>query len=150
MFRRFLVSIFVVVLTAIGTVAPPPNSTIFPTVNIAEASVAKAIVPDYARGPHTASRGLTFNTGDLFPPEYKFGAFVGQHGSWNRIPRSGCKVIFVPFKAGQPDGRPVDILSGFISADDKARGRPVGVSIDRAGALLVADDVGNTIWRVTP
>ncbi|CAN7417809.1 PQQ-dependent sugar dehydrogenase [Rhizobium sp. LjRoot254] len=112
--------------------------------------VAKAIVPDYALGPHTASLGLTFNTGDLFPPEYKNGAFVGQHGSWNRVPRSGYKVIFVPFKAGKPDGRPVDILTGFIGPDDKARGRPVGVAIDKAGALLVADDVGNIIWRVTP
>jgi glucose/arabinose dehydrogenase len=112
--------------------------------------VAKAIVPDYALGPHTASLGLTFNTGDLFPPEYKNGAFIGQHGSWNRVPRSGYKVIFVPFKAGKPDGRPMDILTGFIGPDDKARGRPVGVAIDKAGALLVADDVGNIVWRVSP
>lgn len=112
--------------------------------------VAKAIVPDYALGPHTASLGLTFYTGDLFPPEFKNGAFVGQHGSWNRRPRSGYKVIFVPFKDGKPAGRPVDILTGFIGPDDKARGRPVGVAIDKAGALLVADDVGNIVWRVTP
>jgi glucose/arabinose dehydrogenase len=112
--------------------------------------VAKAIVPDYALGPHTASLGLTFYTGDLFPPEYKNGAFVGQHGSWNRVPRSGYKVIFVPFKAGKPAGRPIDILTGFIGPNDKARGRPVGVAMDKAGALLVADDVGNVVWRVTP
>jgi glucose/arabinose dehydrogenase len=112
--------------------------------------VAKAIVPDYALGPHTASLGLTFYTGNLFAAEYRNGAFVGQHGSWNRIPRSGYKVIFVPFKGGKPAGKPLDILTGFIGPDDKARGRPVGVAIDRAGALLVADDVGNIIWRVTP
>ena len=112
--------------------------------------VAKAIVPDYALGPHTASLGLTFNTGDLFGPEMKNGAFVGQHGSWNRKPRSGYKVIFVPFSAGQPSGPPQDILTGFLSAEDKAFGRPVGVAIARDGALLVADDVGNRIWRVVP
>ncbi len=112
--------------------------------------VAKAIVPDYALGPHTASLGLTFNTGDLFGPQFKNGAFVGQHGSWNRMPRSGYKVIFVPFSAGKPAGPPQDILTGFLSADDKALGRPVGVAIDRSGALLVADDVGNKIWRVVP
>ena len=112
--------------------------------------VATAIPPDYALGPHTASLGLTFNQGDLFGPAYKNGAFVGQHGSWNRKPRSGYKVIFVPFAGGKPSGRPQDILTGFLSADDKALGRPVGVAIDRAGALLVADDVGNRIWRVVP
>jgi glucose/arabinose dehydrogenase len=112
--------------------------------------VEKAIVPDYALGPHTASLGLTFNTGDLFGPEMKNGAFVGQHGSWNRMPRSGYKVIFVPFSAGRPSGPPQDILTGFLSADDKALGRPVGVAIARNGALLVADDVGNKIWRVSP
>ncbi len=107
-------------------------------------------MPDYALGPHTASLGLTFNTGDLFGPEMKNGAFVGQHGSWNRMPRSGYKVIFVPFSGGKPSGPPQDILTGFLSADDKALGRPVGVAIDRGGALLVADDVGNRIWRVAP
>ena len=112
--------------------------------------VARAIVPDYALGPHTASLGLAFNTGTLFGPTYKNGAFVGQHGSWNRIPRSGYKVIFVPFTSGKPSGPPQDILTGFLSVDDKALGRPVGVAIDRAGALLVADDVGNKIWRVVP
>lgn len=112
--------------------------------------VAKAIVPDYALGPHTASLGLTFNTSNLFGADYVGGAFVGQHGSWNRKPRSGYKVIFVPFSDGKPSGAPKDILTGFISSDDKALGRPVGVAIDIKGALLVADDVGNVIWRVSP
>lgn len=112
--------------------------------------VAKAIVPDYALGAHTASLGLTFNTSNLFGIDYVGGAFVGQHGSWNRNPRSGYKVIFVPFTDGKPSGPPRDILTGFIGADDKALGRPVGVAIDIKGALLVADDVGNVIWRVSP
>lgn len=112
--------------------------------------VARAIKPDYALGPHTASLGLTFNTGELFGSEMKNGAFVGQHGSWNRIPRSGYKVIFVPFTNGEPSGPPRDILTGFLTDDNKALGRPVGVAIDQGGALLVADDVGNKIWRVVP
>lgn len=112
--------------------------------------VEQAIVPDYALGAHTASLGLTFNTGELFGPDWRNGAFVGQHGSWNRKPRSGYKVIFVPFAGGMPNGAPRDVLTGFIGPDDTARGRPVGVAIDRAGALLVADDVGNAVWRVTP
>jgi glucose/arabinose dehydrogenase len=112
--------------------------------------VAKAIAPDYALGAHTASLGLTFNTGNLFPPEMAGGAFVGQHGSWNRKPRAGYKVIFVPFANGKPSGKPQDILTGFLNDQGEARGRPVGVRIDKQGALLVADDVGNTVWRVTP
>ncbi|WP_458756204.1 PQQ-dependent sugar dehydrogenase [Afipia sp. TerB] len=112
--------------------------------------VAKAIVPDYALGPHTASLGLTFNTGKLFPADMEGGAFVGQHGSWNRNPLSGYKVIFVPFKDGKPSGPPRDVLTGFLNENGEAQGRPVGVRIDRQGALLVADDVGNTIWRITP
>jgi glucose/arabinose dehydrogenase len=112
--------------------------------------VAKAIVPDYALGAHTASLGLTFNTGNLFPPSFAGGAFIGQHGSWNRKPRNGYKVIFVPFTDGKPSGKPQDILTGFLDNDGNARGRPVGVKIDKQGALLVADDVGNTVWRVTP
>lgn len=112
--------------------------------------VARAIKPDYALGPHTASLGLTFNQGDLFGPAFKNGAFVGQHGSWNRKPRSGYKVIFVPFTGGKPSGPPQDILTGFLGPDDTAYGRPVGVAIDGKGALLVADDVGNKIWRVIP
>jgi glucose/arabinose dehydrogenase len=112
--------------------------------------VAKAIAPDYALGAHTASLGLAFNTGNLFPPEMANGAFIGQHGSWNRKPRSGYKVIFVPFANGAPSGKPQDVLTGFLSADGEAQGRPVGVAIDKKGALLVADDVVNAIWRVTP
>jgi glucose/arabinose dehydrogenase len=109
--------------------------------------VAKAIKPDYALGPHTASLGLTFSDGARLGPTFANGAFVGQHGSWNRKPRSGYKVIFVPFRGGRPAGQPIDVLTGFLS-EDKALGRPVGVAIARDGALLVADDVGNTIWRV--
>ena len=112
--------------------------------------VAKAIVPDYALGNHTASLGLTFGEGTLLPERYRNGAFVGQHGSWNRNPRSGYKVIFVPFAEGRPVGPPLDVLTDFVNADGEALGRPVGVAIDRRGALLVADDVGNNIWRVTP
>jgi glucose/arabinose dehydrogenase len=112
--------------------------------------VAKAIVPDYALGAHTASLGLTFNTGNLFPEAMAGGAFVGQHGSWNRKPRAGYKVIFVPFKDGKPAGKPQDVLTGFLNDSGEAQGRPVGVRIDKRGALLVADDVGNTVWRVTP
>ncbi len=112
--------------------------------------VAKAIVPDYALGPHTASLGLTFYDGTLLPARYRGGAFVGQHGSWNRRPLSGYKVIFVPFENGKPAGQPENILTGFLSEDGRAHGRPVGVAVDGSGALLVADDVGNVVWRVTP
>ncbi|KAF0865336.1 sorbosone dehydrogenase family protein [Pseudomonas sp. LD120] len=111
--------------------------------------VAKAIAPDYAVGPHTASLGLTFAEGSKLPEPFTEGAFIGQHGSWNRNPHSGYKVIFVPFNAGKPQGQPIDVLSGFLNADEKAQGRPVGVVIDRQGNLLVADDVGNKIWRVS-
>jgi glucose/arabinose dehydrogenase len=112
--------------------------------------VGKAIKPDYALGSHTASLGLTFYQRKLFPERYASGAFVGQHGSWNRRPPSGYKVIFVPFADGRPTGPAEDFLTGFLDADGKALGRPVGVAVDRTGALLVADDVGNKIWRVTP
>jgi glucose/arabinose dehydrogenase len=112
--------------------------------------VAKAIAPDYALGAHTASLGLTFNTGNLFPSDMAGGAFVGQHGSWNRNPRAGYKVIFVPFANGKPAGPPQDVLTGFLNDSGEAQGRPVGVKIDKQGALLVADDVGNAVWRVTP
>ena len=111
--------------------------------------VAKAIVPDYALGAHTASLGLTFYEGQSFPQRYRDGAFVGQHGSWNRKAKSGYKVIFVPFANGAPAGPPEDILNGFVNKDGDANGRPVGVVVDRTGALLVADDVGNKVWRVT-
>jgi glucose/arabinose dehydrogenase len=112
--------------------------------------VAKAIAPDYALGNHVAALGLTFYTGRLLPEQFRGGAFIGEHGSWNRKPPSGYKVVFVPFKDGRPSGPPIDILTGFLSKDGDALGRPVGVAVDRAGALLVADDVGNTVWRVTP
>lgn len=110
--------------------------------------VAKAIPPDYALGAHTASLGLLFYTGNGLPAQYKDGAFIGQHGSWNRKPRSGYKVIFVPFRNGQPAGPSQDILTGFVNDDGDALGRPVGLTTDHTGALLVADDVGNVIWRV--
>ena len=112
--------------------------------------VAAAIKPDYALGSHTGSLGLAFYRGKSLPEKYLNGAFVGQHGSWNRKPRSGYKVIFVPFTDGRPAGEAEDVLTDFVDADGKARGRPVGVAIDKAGALLVADDVGNVVWRVTP
>jgi glucose/arabinose dehydrogenase len=112
--------------------------------------VAKAIVPDYGLGAHTAALGLTFDEGSQLTAPYKGGAFIGLHGSWNRSERVGYKVIFVPFRDGQPSGQPIDVLTGFVDKDDNARGRPVGVTFDKAGALLVADDVGGVIWRITP
>ncbi len=102
--------------------------------------VAKAVKPDYALGSHVAALGLALS------PE---GAFIGEHGSWNRSPPSGYKVVFVPFKDGRPSGPARDVLTGFLSEDGKARGRPVGVALDKTGALLVADDVGNVVWRVS-
>ncbi len=110
--------------------------------------VACAIAPDYALGAHTASLGLAQSTHNSLPAQFQQGMFIGQHGSWNRRPRSGYKVIFVPFVAGRPAGMPLDVLTGFVDDDGNARGRPVGVVIDTKGALLVADDVGNTVWRV--
>jgi glucose/arabinose dehydrogenase len=114
------------------------------------AMVAKAIVPDYALGNHVAPLGLVFARGQGMPNAYASGAFIGEHGSWNRRPRSGYKVVFVPFVDGRPKGNPIDVLTGFVSAEGEALGRPVGVAIDRSGALLVADDVGNAVWRVAP
>ncbi len=111
--------------------------------------VARAIVPDYALGPHTACLGLVQSGGTSLPEQFHNGMFIGQHGSWNREPHSGYKVIFVPFAQGRPSGPPLDVLSGFLSADKKAQGRPVGVALAKDGALLVADDVGNIIWRVS-
>jgi glucose/arabinose dehydrogenase len=111
--------------------------------------VAKAIAPDYAVGPHTASLGLSFADGSGLPAPFTTGALIGQHGSWNRKPHSGYKVVFVPFVDGKPSGQPVDLLSGFLNADEKAMGRPVAVLPDHKGGVLVADDVGNKIWRVT-
>jgi glucose/arabinose dehydrogenase len=114
--------------------------------------VAKAIVPDYALGAHTASLGLVYDTGQSghAPGPFSEGMFVGQHGSWNRKPRSGYRVVFVPFRDGSPAGMPIEVLTGFVDEKGEALGRPVGVVLDKQGALLVADDVGNTVWRVTP
>ncbi|MGV9005580.1 MAG: PQQ-dependent sugar dehydrogenase [Brevundimonas sp.] len=111
--------------------------------------VARALRPDYALGAHTASLGLTFYDGTLVPA-WENAAIIGQHGSWNREPRSGYKVVSVAFVDGKPVGQPRDILTGFLNDDGEAMGRPVGVQTDATGALLVADDVGNVIWRVAP
>lgn len=112
--------------------------------------VEKALVPDYALGAHTASLGFTFYDGSAWGQHYKNGAFIGQHGSWNRKVPSGYKVVFIPFLNGKPNGRPEDVLGGFLSKDGDAMGRPVDVRFDKEDALLVTDDVGNMIWRVTP
>jgi glucose/arabinose dehydrogenase len=112
--------------------------------------VAKAIPPDYALGPHTASLGLAFYKADLFPAPYRGGAFIGQHGSWNRKPLNGYRVVFIPFENGKPTGKPQVFLTGFLSDKGEAHGRPVGVAVDKRGGLLVADDVGNVVWRVVP
>jgi hypothetical protein len=111
--------------------------------------VASALIPDFAIGPHTGSLGLASSKGKQFMDEYKTGMFIGQHGSWNRKPFSGYKVIFVPFKDSKPSGSPIDVLTGFLDDKGQAQGRPVGVLVDQGGGLLVADDVGNRIWRVT-
>ena len=111
--------------------------------------VAKALRPDYALGPHTASLGLVSARGTSLPSPFDRGMFIGQHGSWNRKPRSGYRVIFVPFANGAPSGPPIDVLTGFLTAHGEAMGRPVGLAIDKNGALLVADDVGNIVWRVS-
>lgn len=113
--------------------------------------VEKSITPDYALGGHTASLGLAYHDGTALPQQFRGGMFIGQHGSWNRSDFSGYKVVFIPFKDGSPSGEPIDVLTGFLSTDgsDVAYGRPVGVVLDNAGVLLVADDTGNTIWRVT-
>jgi glucose/arabinose dehydrogenase len=109
----------------------------------------EALVPDYALGSHTASLGLAWSGGTTLPARFKRGMFIGQHGSWNRKPRSGYKVIFVPFDGGLPAGPPADVLTGFVKNNGDAMGRPVGVALDTYGALLVADDVGNVVWRVS-
>ena len=111
--------------------------------------VARAIPPDYALSSHVAALGLAFYTGANLPPAYRGGAFIGEHGSWDREQLNGYKVVFVPFANGRPNGMAQDFLTGFLTADGKAHGRPVGVAVDRAGALLVADDVGNVVWRVS-
>jgi len=111
--------------------------------------VAKAIVPDYALGTHVAPLGLAYAETHALPEQYGKGMFIGQHGSWNRKPRSGYNVVFVPFSGGKPSGPPLEVLTGFVSPENEAYGRPVGVAFDRRGALLVADDVGNVVWRLT-
>jgi glucose/arabinose dehydrogenase len=111
--------------------------------------VARAIVPDYALSSHVAALGLTFYTGANLPPAYRGGAFVGEHGSWDRQQFNGYKVAFIPFAGGRPAGMAQDFLTGFLTGDGNTHGRPVGVAVDRAGALLVADDVGNIVWRVS-
>ena len=111
--------------------------------------VAKAIVPDYALSSHVAPLGLAFYTGDSLPQNYRGGAFVGEHGSWNRQNLNGYKVVFVPFSDGKPSGAAQDVVTGFLNDQGQARGRPVGVAFDKSGALLIADDVGNTVWRVS-
>lgn len=123
----------------VDTRVQPPNP----------AMVAKAIAPDYALGTHTASLGLAFAQDAKLGQEFSSGVFIGQHGSWNRKPLNGYRVAFVKFDGGQPVGQPVDVLTGFLDADGDARGRPVGVAMDKQGALLVADDTGNIIWRLT-
>jgi glucose/arabinose dehydrogenase len=111
--------------------------------------VAKAIVPDYALSSHVAPLGLAFYTADSLPPKYRGGAFVGEHGSWDRERFNGYKVAFVPFSAGHPNGKAEDVVTGFLNDKEQARGRPVGLAVDKSGALLIADDVGNTVWRVS-
>ena len=111
--------------------------------------VAKAIAPDYALGTHVAPLGLTYSSSKGMPEKFSNGVFVGEHGSWNRNPQSGYKVVFISFDNGKPSGMPIDFLSGFLNADGEAQGRPVGVILDQQGALLVADDVGNKVWRVS-
>jgi glucose/arabinose dehydrogenase len=110
--------------------------------------VSQAITPDYGLGPHTASLGLTFYRADAFPAPYRGGAFVGQHGSWNRQPLNGYRVVFIPFANGRPQMPAQEFLTGFLNAKNEIQGRPVGVAVDSRGALLVADDVGGVVWRV--
>jgi glucose/arabinose dehydrogenase len=111
--------------------------------------VAKAILPDYALSSHVAPLGLAFSAGSRLPEAYRAGAFVGEHGSWNRDVLNGYKVVYVPFAGGHPSGPAQDVVTGFLDDKGNARGRPVGVAFDKSGALLIADDVGNTVWRVT-
>ena len=112
--------------------------------------VARAIPPDYALSSHVAPLGMVFSSASGLPVPFRGGVFVSEHGSWNRIPLNGYKVVYVPFQGGRPSGPPQDVVTGFLTADGKARGRPVGVALDRTGALLIADDVGNAVWRVGP
>src|SRR4051812_29518902 len=111
--------------------------------------VSKAITPDYALGPHTASMGIAYTERSSLPEQFNNGMIVAQHGSWNRIPRSGYRVVFVPFTNGKPSAQPSVLLTGFVGDDGNAHGRPAGVAIDSRGGVLVADDAGDTIWRIT-
>ena len=111
--------------------------------------VARAISPDYALSSHVAPLGLAFYTGSSFPAFFRGGAFVGEHGSWNRHELNGYRVVFIRFAGGKPVGKPMNFVAGFIDKDGNARGRPVGVDLDRTGALIIADDVGGTVWRVS-
>jgi glucose/arabinose dehydrogenase len=111
--------------------------------------VAKAIVPDYSLSSHVAPLGVAMYTATELPANYRSGAFVAEHGSWNRTPLNGYKVVFVPFSGGRPSGPAQDVVTGFLDANQHARGRPVGLAVDRTGGLLIADDVGNTVWRVS-
>lgn len=111
--------------------------------------VARAIAPDYALSSHVAPLGLVFYTGDSLPAAYRGGAFVGEHGSWDRSVLNGYKVVFIPFAGGRPSGMPRDVVTGFLTPDGRAHGRPVGLAVDAHGALLIADDAGNAVWRVT-
>jgi len=111
--------------------------------------VARAIKPDYGLSSHVAPLGLTFYTGTSFPPMFRGGAFIGEHGSWNRDQLNGYRVVFIRFAGGRPVGKPIDFERGFINDKGQAMGRPVGVTIDRTGALIIADDVGNAVWRVS-
>ena len=111
--------------------------------------VTRALEPEYALGSHTGTLGLVFYEASLLPARYHGGAFIGQHGSWNREPKIGYRVAFVPFSAGRPAGALEEVLTGFLDDAGNAQGRPVGVTVDREGALLVADDVGNAVWRIT-
>ena len=110
---------------------------------------ASGIRPDYALGSHVAALGLAFSSPSM-GARFAEGVFVGEHGSWNRSAPVGYRVIFVPFRGGRPAGPPVDFATGFMEEGGKTRGRPVGVSVDPRGALIVADDLSNTIWRITP
>jgi glucose/arabinose dehydrogenase len=111
--------------------------------------VARAIRPDYALSSHVAPLGLAFYTGSSFPPQFRGGAFVGEHGSWNRAELNGYKVVYIRFAGGRPVGAPMTFVGNFLNSEGKVRGRPVGVAVDRTGALIVADDVGNVVWRVS-
>lgn len=124
---------------------PEPRRGLLPRMQIA----TLAIRPDYSLGSHVAALGLAFSN-PAMGERFADGVFVGEHGSWNRSVPVGYKVVFVPFRDGRPTGDPIDFVSGFLRDDGKARGRPVGVTVDPRGALIVADDLSNTVWRITP